>query len=90
MRRHAFARAQRDIHADDGFDAMFQRFAIELHHREKVVLVTHRQRRHLQFCGEFEQLRNAHHAVLQRKFGVQPEVDEMGGGDARHGARVYQ
>ena len=82
----AFAGAQQDVHTDDGFDAVLQAFAIELHHREQIVLVGDRDRRHAERGDAFHQLRDAHHAVLQREFGVQAEVDESSG---RHGARVY-
>ena len=77
-RRHgAFAaHAQQHVHADDGFDALLQRLAIELHHREEIVLVGDRDRGHAELRGALDQLRNAHHAVLQRELGVQAEVDE--------------
>ena len=59
-----------------GLTPCLQRLAIELHHREQIVLVGDRDRRHAELRGTLDQLRDAHHAVLQRKFGVQAEVDE--------------
>ena len=61
-----------------GLTPCFSAFAIELHHREQIVLVGDRDRRHAERGGALHQLRDAHHAVLQRKFGVQAEVDESG------------
>ncbi len=70
-----------------GLTPHLQAFAIELHHREQIVLVGNGDRRHAERGGAFHELRDAHHTVLQREFGVQAEVDESGSG--RHGARVY-
>ncbi len=81
------AHAQQHVHADDGFDTLLQRLAIELHHRKEIVLVGDRHGRHAELRGALHQLGNAHHAVLQRELGVQAEVYESG---RAHGARVYQ
>ena len=59
-----------------GLTPLLQAFAIELHHREEIVLVGDRHRRHAERRGALHQFRNAHHAVLQRELGVQAEVDE--------------
>ncbi len=76
-RLRAFAAAtQQHVHTDDGLDAVLQRLAIELHHREEIVLVGDRDRRHAQLCGTLDQLRDAHHAVLERILGMQTEMDE--------------
>ena len=79
-RRHRAlaARAQQHVDADDGFDAALQRLAVELHHREQIVLVGDRDRRHAELGSAFDQLRDAHHAVLQGELGVQTKVDEGG------------
>ena len=59
-----------------GLTPRFKRFAIELHHREQIVLVGHRDGRHAELRRALDQLRDAHHAVLQGILGVQPKMDE--------------
>ena len=64
------------IDADDGLHAAPERSAIELHHREQIALIGDRDRRHPAFGHLFDERRDAHHAVDQRIFGVQAQVDE--------------
>ena len=48
-----------------GLTPLLQSLAIELHHREKIVLVGDRDRGHAQLRHALHQLRDAHDAVLQ-------------------------
>ena len=68
--------AQQQIDADQRLHARLERLAIELHHREQIVLVGHRDRRHARGGDRRDQLRHPHHAVAQRELGVQPQVNE--------------
>ena len=59
-----------------GFTPALECLAIELHHREEVVLVGHRHGRHAGGGGRGHQFRNAHHAVAEGVLSVQAQVDE--------------
>ena len=61
-----------------------QRLAIELHHREQVVLIGDRDRRHAGGGHRRDELRHPHHAVAEGVLGVQPQMDES----LRHGLSV--
>ena len=79
-RRHRTLAALGDqqVDTDDRFHALRHRLAVELHHREEVVLVGDGDRRHPRGDHGRRKLRDAHHAVDQRVLGVEAEVDESG------------
>jgi hypothetical protein len=86
LRRLRSPARSRTVDADDGLDAELQSLAIELHHREQIVLVGDGDRGHAErrarstSSGMRTTLSCSENSVCRR------EVDESGG---RHGARVY-
>src|SRR5262249_34895305 len=50
---------------------------IELHHREQVVLIGYTDRAHAGPGHRIDELGYPHHAVDERVFGVQPQVNEL-------------
>ncbi len=64
------------IDAHDGLDAVRQRLAVELHHREQIALIRHRDRRHAAASDRAHQFGHADDAVDQRVFGMKTKMDE--------------
>ena len=64
------------VHPHQRLDARLERLAIELHHREEIALVGHRDCRHARGRHCRDQLRHSHHAVAEGVFGVQPQMNE--------------
>ena len=74
------ALGHQQVDADDGLHAARHGIAVELHHREQVHLIGDRHRRHAGLGHRLHEFRDAHHAVDQRVFGVQAQMDEGGHG----------
>ena len=72
------------IDPHDRLDAALERLAIELHHREQVVVVGHRDGRHAGSSHGSDQLGHAHYAVNEGELGVHPQVDAGRGERGRH------
>src|ERR1700730_16689412 len=64
------------VYPDERLDARLERLAIELHHREEIALVGHRDGRHARGGQRRNELRHSHHAVAEGVFGVQPQMNE--------------
>ena len=62
--------------ADDGFDALFARRLVELHHAEHIGKVGERQRRHAVRDRRGNGIVEADYAVAHRVLAVQAQVNE--------------
>ena len=71
--------AHREVDPHDGLDAAGQGLAIELHHREQVVLIGDGDGRHVRGGHGRDQLRHPHDAVAEGVLAVQAQVNEARG-----------
>jgi hypothetical protein len=70
-RRALAALFYEQIYTDDGFHALCECGAIELHHRKEVALVGYGDGGHAGGAHRIDELGHAYHAVNQRVLGVQ-------------------
>jgi len=76
--RAVFVRARRDVGfaANDRFHPGILRFLIKFDRAEKVSVIGHRHRRHLEFLRLFHQLFHSNRAIEQRIFGMEMKVNK--------------
>ena len=76
--RPIFVRSRRDVRfaANDRFDPGFGRLLIKLNRAEKIAVICHRDRGHLEFHRSFHQLLHPDRAIEERVFGMEVEMNE--------------
>ena len=82
--RPVFVRARRDVcfATDDRFHPGILRFLIKFDRAEKISVIGHRHRRHLEFLGAFHQLFHPNRTIEQRIFGMEMKMNERIAGHA--------